>query len=78
MLFGMTQMTVALAEDEARIVRERLASGLYANEAEVVRDALLRLEDEEAELAQALAELEAGEILDMTVLDVLAEIKAEG
>lgn len=74
----MTQITIALAEDVARIVRERLETGLYADEAEVVRDALLRLEEEEAELAQALAELEAGDILDMTVLDVLAEIKAEG
>ncbi len=40
---GAAAMTIELSKDLERIVREAVGTGLYATEADVIRDALVRL-----------------------------------
>jgi antitoxin ParD1/3/4 len=56
----MDQMNVSMTDHLASYVRKKVKSGRYNNASEVVRDAVRRMEDEEArevQLAQPAAEL---------------------
>ena len=76
---GMTSITIDLPPELHRIVRDHVESGLYADAADVGREALRRMDADEAAtqadlravLAAALADLDAGRILDETILDVV-------
>jgi antitoxin ParD1/3/4 len=76
----MATVTVDLPPELDRVVREQVASGLYTDAGEVIREALRRLDADEAAtqaelraaLAPALADLDAGRILDETILDLMA------
>lgn len=50
------RLTITLPADVADRVRERVASGRYANESQVVLQGLLALEDEAADLERWLRE----------------------
>ena len=71
----MTSITIDLPPELHRLVRDQVASGLYADAADVVREALRRMDADEAAtqaelravLAAALADLDAGRILDETI-----------
>ena len=57
-------MAYQFPPDVDKLVKERLASGKYASEDDVLREALQALSEEEEDLAavqQAIAELEAGD-----------------
>lgn len=76
----MPSITIDLPPELDRILRDQVASGLYADATDVIREALRRLDAEEAAtqadlkaaLAPALADLDQGRILDQTILDVVA------
>jgi len=68
-------ITVSLSPEYEHIIREKLASGRYASEAEVVQEALRLLRDRDAseaaglealrcEIAIGLADLDAGRVVD--------------
>ena len=57
-------MAYEFPPDVAQLFRERMASGRYATEDELLKEALLALADQEEDLLavrEALAELEAGD-----------------
>lgn len=71
-------ITIELPRDLDRIVKERVTSGRYADEGEVLPDALRRLYGgEAAALADGLADLAAGRSLPLTVRDIIDQIDAE-
>ena len=75
----MMTITIHLPPELERIIDEQVATGLYVDAAEVIRDALRRLDAEEAAaqaelraaLAPALADLDAGRVSEETILDVI-------
>jgi putative addiction module CopG family antidote len=57
-------MTFPLPADVEQMVRQQMATGKYASEAELLREALRALAEDEQDLAaiqEAVAELEAGD-----------------
>ena len=71
-------MEYELPPDVARQVRQRVASGRYANEAEVLRDALAALESRDQQLAAIQAgidDMEAGRVRPFNQAD--AEIRKQ-
>ncbi len=83
-------ITVKLSPPLEAMVREKVASGEYASEADVVEQALLLLQRHEAvqaaeldalcrDIAQGLADLDAGRVVDAeAVFKELEQIVAEG
>jgi len=81
-------ITVNLAPEFENIIRDRMASGRYASETQVVEEALRLLEHRDAaetgnlealrrEIAIGLADLDAGRAVDAeTVFQEIAEIIA--
>jgi len=66
----MDQMNVSITDQLARYVRKKVKSGRYNNASEVVRDALRRMEEEDAR-ALRLAEPSAEDVLtDLTAEQV--------
>jgi len=72
-------MNVNLTPDLERLVQEKVASGLYNNQSEVVREALRLLADQDRlreahlehlrkALAEGLAQADRGELLDGEVV----------
>jgi antitoxin ParD1/3/4 len=80
----MATITIDLPPELDRIVHEQVASGLYSDAGDVIREALRRLDAEEAAtqaelhaaLAPAIADLDAGRVLDETILDILSSEEA--
>ena len=80
-------MNVSLTPELERIVQEKVASGLYDNASEVIREALrLLLQKDEmgrlyqdwlvAEIESGWSELERGETLPYDLDSIVAEAKA--
>jgi antitoxin ParD1/3/4 len=79
-------MTIELSPDLAEFVEEQVKTGLYASPSEAVNAAVARMfaeqsPEELAELralvAEGIADLEAGRIVEFTAEDVIAECRKE-
>lgn len=81
-------MHISLTDELEQAVRDKVASGLYNNASEVVREALrLMVRNDELEqlklerLREALAigaeQAERGEFVDQTISEIVAEAKRE-
>ncbi len=81
-------MHISLTNELEQIVRERVASGLYNNASEVVREALrqmvrndelehLKLERLRDAIAIGAEQAERGEFVEQTVSEIVAEAKRE-
>ena len=73
-------MNIYLGKHFEAMIREKVASGRYANASEVVREALRRLEEDDEKLqrlramiAEGLASFERGEGIEITDLDAYFE-----
>jgi len=64
----MGQMNVSITDDLAAYVRRKVKAGRYNNASEVVREALRRMEDEEARAVR---------LASPTVEDILSDLTAE-
>jgi antitoxin ParD1/3/4 len=87
-------MNISLTPELAEMVERKVASGMYTSNSEVVREALRRYGEAEAEfmpgererimqkLREAEEDIKAGRVSDWSVEDVLqrtlAELKAQG
>ncbi|MES1157086.1 MAG: type II toxin-antitoxin system ParD family antitoxin [Alphaproteobacteria bacterium] len=84
----MSTIAVDLPPELADFLRRQVATGLYDNEADVIRDALRRLwaedwtdDDARAEalhaaLREGLADIEAGKVYECSVDEIIAEARA--
>lgn len=84
----MPTMNVSLPKALAEFVEKEVASGNYSTASEVVRDGLRMLREERAVYEEKLAilrreiqigldEVNAGKYSDKTVMEILAEVRAE-
>jgi len=62
----MDQMNVSITDHLAGYVRKKVKSGLYNNASEVVRDALRRMEDDEARAARLARPTAEDALSDLT------------
>ena len=69
-------MNIYLGKHFEEMIREKVASGRYANASEVVREALRRMEVDEEKLArlrakinEGLASIERGDVIEIDDLD---------
>lgn len=84
-ILAMATIIIDLPPELDRIVHEQVASGLYSDAGDVIREALRRLDAEEAAtqaelravLAPAIADLDSGRVLDETILDILSAEEAQ-
>ena len=75
-------MQINLTPELDRLVEEKMATGLYESPSEVVRDALRLLRERETaldwlrrEAALGFAQLEAGEVIDLSREEFLSQMR---
>ncbi|MGK7872172.1 MAG: type II toxin-antitoxin system ParD family antitoxin [Xenococcaceae cyanobacterium] len=69
------KLSITLPQNMARMVRSKVASGAYASNSEVIRDALRLLEEQDALKAQKIAFLR--EKIERSMADEAPSIEAE-
>jgi putative addiction module CopG family antidote len=73
-------MTITLTPELERIVNAQLATGQFANQEEVIRAALVQFEQQyaalKADIAEAVAQADRGELEPFDPAALLAEAKA--
>ena len=79
-------MNLSITPELQQLIKDKIASGRYANASEVVRDALRRMDERPATdpwqelrafMAPRMAEVDRGETISTTMSDIIAEVKAE-
>ncbi len=85
----MTSMNVSLTPELIQIVQKKVASGLYNNASEVIREAIRQLDTNQEllyqlkltalrnALAQGVQQVQNGEVATCSLNDIISELNAE-
>lgn len=74
-------MNLSLTPELEKFIQSKIASGMYSNASEVVRDALRRMDERDPWhelrefLAPRIAAVEAGEVISQTFDEIIDEVR---